>query len=51
VLLVAHGFEAKVIRGLALGDFADFYDWQLENGDRLLLENFHPMALPTSALL
>ena len=51
VLLVAHGFVAKVIRGLALGDFADFYDWQLPNGERLVLENFHPKALPTGALL
>ena len=51
VLLVAHGFVAKVIRGLARGDFADFYDWQLKNGERLVLENFQPMALPTGALL
>ncbi|MCR4541313.1 histidine phosphatase family protein [Pseudomonas sp. 18.1.10] len=51
VLLVAHGFVAKVIRGLARGDFSDFYDWQLPNGERLVLENFHPMALPTGALL
>lgn len=39
VLLVAHGFVAKTIRALANEDFSDFYDWQLGNGQMLLLEN------------
>lgn len=39
VLLVAHGFVAKTIRALAKADFSDFYDWQLGNGQMLLLEN------------
>lgn len=40
VLLVAHGFVAKTIRSLAKSDFSDFYDWQLSNGNMLVLENF-----------
>lgn len=40
VLLVAHGFVAKVIRALAKGSFSDFYDWQLLNGHMLVLESF-----------
>jgi len=47
VLLVAHGFLAKVIRALAKGDFSDFYTWQLSNGAMLLLENLTVVALPT----
>lgn len=39
VLLVAHGFVAKTIRALAKADFSDFYEWQLDNGQMLLLEN------------
>lgn len=39
VLLVAHGFVAKTIRALAIDDFTDFYDWQLTNGNLLVLEN------------
>ncbi len=39
VLLVAHGFVAKTIRALANEDFSDFYDWQLGNGQMLLLES------------
>ena len=37
VVLVAHGFVAKTIRGLVSNDFADFYDWQLGNGEVLFL--------------
>lgn len=37
VVLVAHGFVAKTLRGLASNDFADFYDWQLGNGEVLFL--------------
>ena len=31
VLLVAHGFVAKVIRAIARGDHHDLFDWQLDN--------------------
>ena len=47
VLLVAHGFLAKVIRALAIGDFSDFYTWQLSNGEMLVLEDFELRMLPT----
>ncbi|NWA64998.1 histidine phosphatase family protein [Pseudomonas reactans] len=47
VLLVAHGFLAKVIRALAKGDFSDFYTWQLSNGEMLVLKNLTVAALPT----
>lgn len=40
VVLVAHGFVAKVIRALEKEDFSDFFDWQLSNGSVLVLENF-----------
>lgn len=50
VLLVAHGFVAKVIRALARGDFSDFYQWQLSNGALLALENFKIPVLATTAL-
>ncbi|MCX2901286.1 histidine phosphatase family protein [Pseudomonas mandelii] len=40
VVLVAHGFVAKVIRALEKSDFSDFFDWQLANGKVLALENF-----------
>lgn len=50
VLLVAHGFVAKVIRALAKGDFSDFYDWQLSNGNLLVLECFEMPTLDTEAL-
>ena len=46
VLLVAHGFVAKVIRALALGDFSDFFSWQLSNGEMLVLENLTVATLP-----
>lgn len=39
IVLVAHGFVAKTIRALARGDYSDFYDWQLGNGEVLALEN------------
>lgn len=41
VLLVAHGFVAKVVRALAKGDFSDFYEWQLSNGNVLFLQSFN----------
>lgn len=47
VLLVAHGFLAKVIRALAIGDFSDFYTWQLSNGEMLVLEDFELRTLAT----
>lgn len=37
VLLVAHGFVAKVLRALVLADTSDFFDWQLKNGEILEL--------------
>jgi probable phosphoglycerate mutase len=49
VLLVAHGFVAKVIRALARGDFSDFFNWQLSNGEMLVLEDFNVMAFPAIA--
>ncbi|KAA8561480.1 Phosphoserine phosphatase 1 [Pseudomonas extremaustralis] len=47
VLLVAHGFVAKVVRALAIGDFSDFYEWQLSNGNMLFLQSFN---IPTQDL-
>ncbi|KGG99813.1 hypothetical protein P368_19425 [Comamonas thiooxydans] len=38
VLLVAHGFVAKVSRALVLGFTSDFFDWQLGNGETLELQ-------------
>lgn len=35
VLLVAHGFVAKIVRALCGAGFADFFDWQLDNGAML----------------
>lgn len=43
VVLVAHGFVAKTLRALARNDFEDFYEWQLGNGQILLLENLQPL--------
>lgn len=37
VLLVAHGVEAKVIRAVTTKGFADFFEWQLHNGGRLVV--------------
>lgn len=37
VLLVAHGVVAKVIRALTCAGFADFFEWQLHNGGRLVV--------------
>ncbi len=51
VLLVAHGFVAKVIRALAKGDFSDVFHWQLSNGEMLVLEDFNLKALPPTAPL
>ncbi len=51
VLLVAHGFVAKVVRALARGDFSDFFNWQLPNGEMLVLKNFNVKALPATAPL
>lgn len=50
VLLVAHGFVAKVVRALAKGDFSDFYEWQLSNGNMLFLECFEIPILDTERL-
>ncbi|QZP31086.1 histidine phosphatase family protein [Pseudomonas sp. DR48] len=38
VVLVAHGFVAKVIRALVRRDLSDFFDWQLRNGEVLSLQ-------------
>lgn len=38
VLLVAHGVVAKVIRALTGAGFADFFEWQLHNGGRLVVK-------------
>ncbi|MCO8171441.1 histidine phosphatase family protein [Pseudomonas sp. 21LCFQ02] len=51
VVLVAHGFVGKTVRALVRGDFSDFFDWQLENGQLLALENVGGIALPTSAVI
>lgn len=37
VLLVAHGVVAKVIRAVTTKGFADFFEWQLHNGGRLVI--------------
>lgn len=50
VLLVAHGFVAKVVRALAKGDFSDFYDWQLSNGNLLVLKDFKVSTLDADRL-
>lgn len=50
VLLVAHGFVAKTIRALAKGDFSDFYDWQLANGDLLALKDFRVSTVDVQVL-
>ena len=39
VVLVAHGFVAKVIRAVNHAGFDDFFEWQLENGTVLKLES------------
>jgi probable phosphoglycerate mutase len=39
VLLVAHGVVAKVIRAVTTKGFADFFEWQLHNGGRLVVNN------------
>lgn len=39
LLLVAHGFVGKTVRALIRQDFSDFFDWQLDNGQVLVLEN------------
>ncbi|PHN21865.1 histidine phosphatase family protein [Pseudomonas sp. ICMP 460] len=46
VLLVANGFVAKVIRALGRADFSDFFNWQLSNGEMLVLEDFSVAAPP-----
>lgn len=38
VLLVAHGVVAKVIRAVTTNGFADFFEWQLHNGGRLVVD-------------
>lgn len=48
VLLVAHGFVAKVIRALVQSSFADFFTWQLANGQLLSL-NFDSGVLNLDA--
>lgn len=37
VLLVAHGVVAKVVRAVTTKGFADFFEWQLHNGGRLVI--------------
>lgn len=44
VVLVAHGFVGKTVRALVRGDFSDFFDWQLENGQVLALGNVSDIA-------
>lgn len=50
VLLIAHGFVAKVVRALAIGDFSDFYEWQLSNGNMLFLKRFNMPVRELEAL-
>ncbi|MBH1963412.1 MAG: histidine phosphatase family protein [Comamonadaceae bacterium] len=38
ILLVAHGFVAKVLRALVSNQSSDFFDWQLGNGHTLELQ-------------
>ncbi|TBU88856.1 histidine phosphatase family protein [Stutzerimonas kirkiae] len=44
VALVAHGFVAKVIRAIALGDRRDLFDWQLDNAQYCELQPSLPLA-------
>jgi hypothetical protein len=39
-----------VIRALANTDLSDFYDWHLENGKVMVLENFEPSAIDLELL-
>ena len=32
VVIVAHGFVAKVVRAISLSNFDDFFEWKLSNG-------------------
>jgi broad specificity phosphatase PhoE len=50
VVLVAHGFVSKTIRALARQDFADFFDWQLGNGELLELTLFDQLPLDLTRL-
>lgn len=40
IVIVAHGFVAKVVRALSKGSFSDIFEWRLPNGSVLALENF-----------
>lgn len=50
VLLVAHGFVAKVIRALSGAGHQDFYDWQLKNGEFLNINVCSQAGLPLSPI-
>ncbi|UCJ15286.1 histidine phosphatase family protein [Pseudomonas sp. MM211] len=50
VLLVAHGFVAKVIRAIARGDHHDLFDWQLDNAAICALQVSLPLASLEPAL-
>lgn len=50
VLLVAHGFVAKVIRAIALSDHRDMFDWQLDNAAICELQLSQPLP-PLAAWL
>jgi broad specificity phosphatase PhoE len=50
VVLVAHGFVSKTIRALARQDFADFFDWQLGNGESLELTLLKQLPLDLTRL-
>ncbi|GAB7528264.1 histidine phosphatase family protein [Pseudomonas sp. 3A(2025)] len=47
LVLVAHGFVAKTVRALARDDFSDYFDWQLNNGQVLELEDVTVGDLPS----
>lgn len=51
VLLVAHGFVAKVLRALSGAGLADFHEWQLKNGQSLVLQIDTAAALLSPARL
>ena len=44
VLLVAHGFVAKVIRATGHAGYDDFFNWQLNNGAVLEVETSAPIG-------
>lgn len=47
VVLVAHGFVAKVIRAMGHSSFEDFFEWQLSNGQFFELKTNNSLHFAT----